>query len=354
LYLLLQSITLLEYVLYWTNLIYSAHVFAELSLLFPLTYGPLLWIYFNTTFGNEQQFKKYWMHFIPFAVLLILKIPFYASSPKFKFFHTHNILFGEYFHYYYPWLKILHLTVYVVLLYADINHQSGVGFMRAWARWITGFFASYVFLTLLYQVLVELQWLTADLDYFISLSTTATIFFIAWYGRSFPTVADGMGIFDSLKASPQPSLVSKNEMIIETSNKDASGKYVNSGLPKSLEIKLAQDLERLMREDRLYKQNDLKLETLAEKLITSKHFVSQVINEVHQVNFFEYINLKRIEEAKQLLRTNTKKDLNIIEVAFEVGFNNKGTFNSVFKKITGLTPTEFRKQSKQLLEPRSN
>ena len=53
------------------------------------------------------------------------------------------------------------------------------------------------------------------------------------------------------------------------------------------------------------KFNDLKLETLAEKL-TNKHFISQVINGVHKVNFFEYINLEGIEEAKQLLRLKPK------------------------------------------------
>ena len=70
--------------------------------------------------------------------------------------------------------------------------------------------------------------------------------------------------------------------------------------------------------------------------------------------FFEYINLKRVEEAKQLLRSRPKAELNVIEVAYEVGFANKGTFNAVFKRLTGLTPTEFRAQSRQLLESRNN
>jgi AraC-like DNA-binding protein len=236
-----------------------------------------------------------------------------------------------------------------------ISNQSGVGFMRTWARWIVGFFSLYVIFSLAYEILAGLSLLTPQLDYFVSLATSATIFFIAWYGKGFAGVAGGLSVLDSLVShSTQSNEVSRIKMIIEPTKVTDTEKYKNSGLPKTLEIKLSQDLENLMQKHQLYKLNDLKLETLAEKLNTNKHFISQVINEVYKVNFFEYINLKRIEEAKQLLRSMHKRDLNIIEVAYEVGFNNKGTFNSVFKKVTGLTPTEFRNQSKQLLEARSN
>ncbi|HMV10228.1 MAG TPA: helix-turn-helix domain-containing protein [Cyclobacteriaceae bacterium] len=353
LYLLMQSVTVLEYVLFWTKLIYSVHGFADISLLFGVLYGPILLIYFNQSFGNKKSLKKYSWHFMPFIILLTLKVPFYFSSPEAKFYHTHDILFGSLFDYY-PWVKIWHMTLYCVVLFMLINNQSGVGSMRRWARWIVGFFSFYVLLSLGYQGLVQSGLLTPDLDYVVSLATCGTIFFVAWYGRGFAGVADGLSLPDSLKAAGQTPSSFRNELIIESTPKHVTEKYKNSGLPKNLEIKLSEQLEILMQEQKLYKLNDLKLETLAEKLNTNKHFISQVINEVHKVNFFEYINLKRIEEAKQLLRLKPKKDLNVIEVAYEVGFNNKGTFNSVFKRITGLTPTEFRRQSQQLLEPRSN
>lgn len=354
-YLLLQSISLLEYVLYWTRLIESVPHVAELTLLFPLLYGPLLVIYVDRSFGNVREFKRYVIHFLPFLILLLLKIPFYVSSATLKLYHTHDIVFGAFFGLYYPWFKVWHLTLYAVILFSIIHNRSGVGFMRSWARWIIGFFCAYVVLSLLYELLVKLNYLTPQLDYFVSLATSATIFFIAWYGRGFTGVAGGMSVLESLKSpTREQNSVHKNEMIIAVDQATGRDKYKNSGLPKTLELKLAQELEKLMHEQKLFKQNDLKLETLAEKLNTSKHFVSQVVNEVFQVNFFEYINLKRVEEAKVLLKSTSKNDFNIIEIAYEVGFNNKGTFNSVFKKITGLTPTDFRKQSKQLLESHQN
>lgn len=354
-YLLLQSIMLLEYVLYWTGLIQSVPHFAELSLLFPLLSGPLLVIYFDHSFGNDKELKRYFIHFMPFVVLLVFKIPFYISSANLKLYHTYNIVGGEFFALYYPWLKVWHMTLYAVILFAMIHNRSGVGYMRLWARWVVGFFCAYVALSFLYEILVKLNYLTPQLDYFVSIATCATIFFIAWYGRGFKGVAAGMGILASLKSTTrEQKSVHKNEMIIATGQVATYNKYRNSGLPKTLEIKLSQELEKLMQEQKLFKQNDLKLETLAEKLNTSKHFVSQVINEVNRVNFFEYINLKRVEEAKILLKSTSKNELNIIEIAYEVGFNNKGTFNSVFKKITGLTPTEFRRQSESLLKSHPN
>lgn len=364
-YLLLQSIVLLEYVLYWTGLISNAPHLAEITLLFPLLYGPLLLMYLNTSFGNDKPFKDYAYHFLPFAVILCFKIPFYFASAQLKLYHTHDILFGKYFDYY-PWFMLWHLSLYAAYLLFLIQHYAGVGSMRLWAKWLVGFFVAFIMLSFTYYSLAYLELLTRQSDNFISLATCATIFFIAWYGQGFVEVADGKNLLDALLPEGLSSKsVSSHQMIIESvkeepviieqdPSKSEVEKYQQSGLPKSLALKLAEDLESLMRKEKLYIQNDLRLETLATKLNSNKHFVSQVINQNFKTNFFEYINLKRIEEAKQLLRTTNRKELNIIEIAYAVGFNNKGTFNSVFKRITGLTPTEFRMQSSQLLDTRNN
>lgn len=69
------------------------------------------------------------------------------------------------------------------------------------------------------------------------------------------------------------------------------------------------------------------------------------------MNFFEYINSLRITEAMELLKDKGKSRLTIIEVAYQVGFNNKVSFNAAFKKQTGVTPTEYRKQHLNAAEP---
>ena len=76
---------------------------------------------------------------------------------------------------------------------------------------------------------------------------------------------------------------------------------------------------------------------------TTRHNASQVINEHFEVSFHELINTYRIQEAKKILDNDFKKNLNIIDVAYEVGYNNKVTFNKAFKKDTQLTPSEYQK-----------
>lgn len=361
-YLLLQSLTILEYVFYWTKLIYRFSILCEFSLLFPLLYGPLLLLYLDRSFGNDKALRNYALHIAPFMILLGFKVPFYFAPSNLKLFHTHDILFGKYFDYY-PALMMVHLTCYGVAQVITIKQQSGVGSMRLWAKWLVGFYMCYVALTFLYYLLGTTALLTPLSDYFISLATCGTIFLAAWYGQGFVQIANGTSLKDSLLERREKSKsVSSHEMIIEaplsrgsrSSQTESEEKYRQSGLPRSLAGKLAEGLELLMEREKLYHLNDLRLETLAKKLNTSKHFVSQVINQHFKMNFFEYVNLKRIEEAKQLLRTTRREELNVIEVAYAVGFNNKGTFNSVFKKVTGSTPTEFRNQSRQLLDTRSN
>ncbi len=62
------------------------------------------------------------------------------------------------------------------------------------------------------------------------------------------------------------------------------------------------------------------------------------------MNFHELVNTYRIQEAKSILETDIQKNLNIIDVAYEVGYNNEVTFNKAFKKDT-VTPSEYQKNS---------
>ena len=120
-------------------------------------------------------------------------------------------------------------------------------------------------------------------------------------------------------------------------------KYKKSGLTDSLSKELRNQLLYLFNEEKIYKENNISLELLAQKLNTTRHNTSQVINEHFNISFHELINKYRIEEAKKLLDNDHQKNLNIIDIAYEVGYNNKVTFNKAFKKDTQLTPSEYQK-----------
>lgn len=124
-------------------------------------------------------------------------------------------------------------------------------------------------------------------------------------------------------------------------------KYEKSGLTESLSQELKDSLECLFVDEKIYKENDLNLDTVAQRLDTTRHNASQVINEHFKMSFHELVNKYRIEEAKRMLDEDSKRNWNIIDVAYEVGYNNKVTFNKAFKKDTKLTPTEFQRRRQQ-------
>jgi len=354
LYLLLQSLGLLESCLYWTNYVYRVPEFYSSTLLFALLYGPLLVIYFDAVFENPKPLINYSVHFLPFLIMLGLKMPYYLSSPEVKILYpdqaAYSYLINDQIDYA-EIIKIIHLSIYGYILFRQIRSHPGIGYMRPWANWILVFFISFIALTILYWLIVVAQQNTLLADYFISLSACGSIVLLAWFGDRYEKMKEGEPIIDSLwsplKDQPRqnnqslPPSLRPDEIL---SNEEEDVKYKNSGLPTSLARRLAEDLRLLMSGEQLYKENDLKLETLAEKLKSNRHFVSQVINQYYKANFFDFINANRIDEAKRLL-VSDDHELNIIEIAYAVGYNNKVTFNTVFKRFTGVTPSEYRKQN---------
>jgi YesN/AraC family two-component response regulator len=109
-------------------------------------------------------------------------------------------------------------------------------------------------------------------------------------------------------------------------------------------VELVEKINVLICQDKIYREPELTLQDLSEKLRCPPYQVSVVINEKMKKNFYDLINGYRVEEAKRLLLDPKNKNYTILSVGFEAGFNSKTTFNTVFKKFTGVTPTDFRKQ----------
>ncbi len=103
----------------------------------------------------------------------------------------------------------------------------------------------------------------------------------------------------------------------------------------------------LMEQEKLFQETELTLHQLAGKLQVPIYQVSQAFNEGMKKTFYDVVNGYRVEEAKRLLLDSKNRNYTILSVGFEAGFNSKTTFNTVFKKFTGLTPTEYRDKQKQ-------
>ncbi|MGJ8692542.1 MAG: helix-turn-helix domain-containing protein [Thalassotalea sp.] len=105
-------------------------------------------------------------------------------------------------------------------------------------------------------------------------------------------------------------------------------------------------IECYMNEQKPYLNHLLNIENLASQLTLSPRKLSTIINRYYQKNFFEFINRYRVEEAKNLLIEDQHKSTTMINIMDMAGFNSKATFNVIFKKIVGVTPTQFRKNAR--------
>jgi len=98
-----------------------------------------------------------------------------------------------------------------------------------------------------------------------------------------------------------------------------------------------------MEKEKPFLNPDLKQVDLAKKLELSSHHFSELLNFCFNQNFYNFINSYRVLEAQNLIRKDNYKDAKIIAVAFDAGFKSKTSFNRIFKKHTGLTPTDYKK-----------
>jgi AraC-like DNA-binding protein len=192
--------------------------------------------------------------------------------------------------------------------------------LKSWSRWLLAAYWGIVLTFIFYRVsssfgLTALEWQFVD-----AVSLTVFIYLIAWLGYIEPRVFAGMTLREAINPV----------------------KYRHSTLNQEHSAALFRRISGLMEQEMLYRDSDLSLDLLAKKLNEQRHHVSQAINEQAGKSFSEFVNEYRVAEAQQLLAAMKKREMNAIEVAYQVGFGTKNAFNLAFKKRTGMTPTAYR------------
>lgn len=104
----------------------------------------------------------------------------------------------------------------------------------------------------------------------------------------------------------------------------------------------AAKIDGIMRRQKTYLNSELTLDMLADALGISAKDLSMIINRHFNLNFYEFVNGYRIEEAQKRLLDTGNKEKTITDIYLEVGFNSKSVFNTFFKKLVGKTPSEYR------------
>ena len=104
-------------------------------------------------------------------------------------------------------------------------------------------------------------------------------------------------------------------------------------------------METLMREERIFTNENLTLGSAAERVGVTPHLLSKVLNGRVNANLRTYLNTWRVDEAKRMLLS--EQSVTVLEIAYKTGFNSKSAFNDTFLKMTGATPRGYRAGKKQ-------
>jgi len=330
-FILVNSIFIMEFRLNSSNLIYLyPHTFS-MSASISLLYGPLLYFYFKRITKQYVLKPKDALHLIPTIVMLVVLIPFYSLSGSEKLnimFDISTVYSKKYF---FNLVFIPKLTSYIIygyfigkLYFNNVVKQFQIDNPNIfkWLRNIFYLYSSYVCIYMIYG---------ASFGYIYENNSEII--------NHLQVLAKSLMVIYIVQAAYLNSSVFKQKTFVL--HKINLSKYLNSSLTESLSEELKQDLIRLFKVDKVYRDCNLNLQTLSKKLNTTRHNTSQIINEHFGMNFFELVNKFRIKDAIKLLENANIEHVSIIDVAYEVGFNNKVTFNKAFKKSTSLTPTQF-------------
>jgi AraC-like DNA-binding protein len=120
-------------------------------------------------------------------------------------------------------------------------------------------------------------------------------------------------------------------------------RYERSGLGEFETRRLRAALLTLMATERPYRDPELTLPALAERLKSTPHKLSEVLNRELSQTFYDFVNGYRVDEVRARLADPGTKHLNILALGLDAGFASKSTFNQAFKKFTGQTPSTYRK-----------
>ena len=330
---ILFSLRLIETVGYWTKYLLVFPHFALTTAAFPFLFGVLLYFYARCLTGEQFQFgKREWLHFLPFVLHVGWLTLFYRLSSEIKlrilqqFIGVENPKFTSWLYFGFFLIQTLHMLFYAGLTLRLLKQharpaKNGVleQISLRWLRNLTIGFSSFVLLTLLYVFWLQLGFpYSRAVDALVLIAMASQIYLIGYMTLRQPEIFSG-------------ALAIKN-----------APKYEKSTLTPARAETYLNKLLQLMETKKLFTNNNLKLQDLADKLNLSPHHLSQIINERRGQNFFDFLNQYRIEEAKKYLHDTEKQNYTILSIALEVGFNNKASFNTAFKKHTGMTPSQFR------------
>jgi AraC-like DNA-binding protein len=312
----------------------------QFSYQLPFLYGPLLYLFVVRFTSHRRVTPRDWLHFLPgIAVMAVLIFPVvYRFWPGFYY-----VFFA------YQWtgpLQVISIVAYhLVALQLLKKHlkRAGEKFSATSVlrmKWIRQFTLISMVVCSVVAIVICLMYFKNPYWYNVRFGFIGLTFFIYWISYkvwSQPELFSVIRGYSGNEAQPvQPPVLTVHLPV---------KKYSNSGLGSQEMNRIIAALETRMKADKPYLDPQLTIDELAGSINSSRHHLSQAMNEQLDQTFYDYINQYRVAEAKTLLADPARASHKIAAIAFDAGFNSISTFNDVFKKIAGQTPTQYRKKA---------
>jgi len=292
------------------------HLVTPLWYLFP----PLCYFYVKKQMNPDFKFRpEYLFHLIPFLLVLYRMFPFYflPVEVKLQYFSGElkppgtqlmNILFVL--------ISPIQLTLYSgIIRFKTLKEKSIVNFNPAHFNWLKLFFTLFFLFGLMQTTLITKWVITQEITLPFKYVPLALFAFII-YSIAYLAIIQPEALF--------PFRLLK----IKKLNGEQTTRY-------------AKELIKLVENEKLYLNSELKYSEIASRLGISARYLTEVLKLEIGKGFNDFINEYRVKEVQQRIQNNETKSLTLYAIALESGFNSKSAFNRVFKKHTGLTPSEF-------------
>ena len=301
-----------------------------------LMIGPVVYFYTKSLLNpNFRIAKKDWFHFLPSVLYLSYSIIVFVGD---------KIILDEFYFYadgrdkdlsnWYQISGLISIAVYLVLS------------LRVYSR-----YRKLVFETVSYADSILFSWLKHFMVALFIILALRVLFFITnpewgefgsqfWYYISFSFVFYYIslnGYANAIKKDVlSTEMINAHNFNYENKTENGIDAKTESQI-KDIEVwkkRIVSEIER----EHLYKNPKLTLSDLANRLDTTPKLVSQIVNTGFNLNFNDFVNRFRVEAVKNQLQKGKQKDLTLLAIALECGFNSKSTFNRAFKKSTSLSP----------------